>query len=143
MTTVEVDSQNNNLKLCECGQCNELISVIDKKGRPRRFKKGHFNKCKPGLVGDKNPAWKGGRKDDGHGYWLIWKPDHPFCDSNGYVLEHRLVMEKKLGCYLTREEVVHHIDGNKKNNVISNLMLFPNHVEYNKFDMIKNMSNRV
>jgi hypothetical protein len=39
-------------------------------------------------------------------------------------------MEKHLGRYLKPEEVVHHIDGNPGNNVLDNLMLFPNDGEH-------------
>lgn len=37
--------------------------------------------------------------------------------------EHRYVMEQYLGRELTRDEVVHHKDGNKENNDIENLEL--------------------
>ena len=55
----------------------------------------------------------------------IWKPDHPHATPNGYVYEHRLVMEAKIGRYLRREEVVDHIDCDKSNNHPDNLRLHP------------------
>lgn len=37
--------------------------------------------------------------------------------------EHRIIMEMHLGCKLTDNEVVHHKDGNPRNNDIENLQL--------------------
>lgn len=48
-------------------------------------------------------------------------PEHPNATSLGYVFEHRIVMENKLGRLLLPNEIVHHLDRNKKNNVESNL----------------------
>lgn len=47
--------------------------------------------------------------------------NHPNRTKNDYVLYHRIIMENHLGRLLNSNEVVHHIDGNKKNNVIDNL----------------------
>lgn len=44
-------------------------------------------------------------------------------ESHGYKLNHRKVMSEYLKRELLEEEVVHHIDGNKRNNSIENLFL--------------------
>ena len=48
---------------------------------------------------------------------------------------HRLVMEEHLGRELTKDEVVHHIDRNKSNNDLDNLMLFPTKSAHTKFHL--------
>jgi len=87
-----------------------------------------------GKTGSQNPAWSGGRKLRADGYVLVYCPDHPHAISDGdntiYVLEHRLVMEKHIGRYLDPQEVVHHIDGNPRNNAIENLQLFASQSEH-------------
>ena len=49
--------------------------------------------------------------------------DHPFADGKGYVMEHRLVTEDNIGRFLFPDEIVHHVDRNKRNNNISNLVI--------------------
>ena len=73
--------------------------------------------------GPKNPYWKGGKYKSG-GYILIWKPKHPFCNKQGYIIEHRLKAEQYLKRYLTREEIVHHINKIRDDNRIRNLIVF-------------------
>src|SRR3990172_7462682 len=84
---------------------------------------------------EKNHFWKGGRVVDKHGYILIKKNDHPFCNHIGYVREHRLVMEKHLGRYLVSSEVVHHKNGVKNDNRIENLELFESNGKHLKEDL--------
>lgn len=63
-------------------------------------------------------------------------PNHPYANKWGYITEHRLVMERKLGRYLLPQEVVHHINGQKKDNRIENLMLFKSNGEHTRFHHI-------
>lgn len=80
--------------------------------------------------GPGHPDWKGGRFADKHGYILVWNPEHPAANSGGYVREHRLVMEKILGRFLTKKEVVHHRDDNPANNDPDNLELYATNADH-------------
>lgn len=117
---------------CKCG-CEELISAINKRGEQARYKHGHNAR---GKTGENHNNWKGGRKVD-RGHIRILKPEHPNHDSQGYVYEHRLVMEKYLGRYLTKDEDVHHINGIKDDNRLENLELLT-HAEHTKHHSIGN-----
>ena len=52
-------------------------------------------------------------------YLCVYVFDHP--KKVNTVLYHRAVMEMYLGRLLSENEVVHHIDGNPSNNIITNL----------------------
>ena len=68
------------------------------------------------MRGEKSPFYSGGVIVN-NGYKAIYQ-------SRGvYKLEHRHLMELKIGRPIKANEVVHHIDGNKKNNDINNLQL--------------------
>jgi hypothetical protein len=79
---------------------------------------------------EKNYFWQGGYTVDEDGYILEHCPDHPQATKGGYVRQHRLVMEKKLGRYLTRQEVVDHRNGDTSDNDLSNLRLFGSNAEH-------------
>lgn len=81
----------------------------------------------PQAEGPNHGSWKGGRSVTGDGYALVaMPPNHPFAPlmrrSNGYCLEHRLVMAKHIDRPLKRSETVHHKKG-KTDNRIENLQL--------------------
>lgn len=88
-----------------------------------------YNKHHSRPSGKNHWSWKGGRSKSG-GYISIYQPTHPHRQTKGYVLEHRLVMEKTLGRYLERWEIVHHINRIKNDNRPENLKLSPNQTEH-------------
>jgi len=82
--------------------------------------------------GVNNPAWKGGKTFTSQGYVWVKNRTHPNANNGGYVSEHRLVMEKHLNRYLTKDECVHHRNGIKNDNRIENLELMFEKVHYGK-----------
>lgn len=75
-------------------------------------------------VGNKNSNWKGGvQKGIYITHWIA---------PNKKMHAHRFLMEQLLGRKLLKGEVVHHIDGDKHNNDISNLVLCKDMGEHRK-----------
>lgn len=65
-----------------------------------------------------------------NGYRLLYCPDHhrALCGSGwgGFVYEHIIVAEEMLGRRLEKSEVVHHLDGDRSNNRMENLLILSN-----------------
>jgi hypothetical protein len=134
---------------CACG-CGTIIETVDSRRRPRRFKHGHnyrgmsMPEEAKRRISDALKGIKRGKPWNYQGwsyntkYITIHKPQHPF-SRNGYVLEHRLVMEEHLGRYLTEDEIVHHLNENPKDNRIENLILTDrrNHIEMHRTTLIE------
>lgn len=94
--------------------------------------------------GNKN-FWKGGKHYTSAGYIYVFSPKHPNANQKGYVLEHRLVMEKHLGRYLEKNnkicgtEQVHHRNDIKDDNRVENLELI--NVKDHRRKHMKGMNN--
>lgn len=73
--------------------------------------------------GNNNSMWNGGKYINHAGYVHIYSPNHPNKNSRNYVPEHRLKIEKKIGRYLLKYEVVHHKNENVSDNRLCNLKL--------------------
>lgn len=91
-------------------------------------------------TGSKNPAWKGGVITNRWGYVLVYKPNHPYHNyKKTHVFEHRLVVEQKIGRVLTKDEVVHHINHNKKDNRPENLKILSKTEHHKEHSYISKM----
>ena len=108
----------------KCLNCKKEYAIVQRRAEKSRY---CSIVCKNKYaIGEHNSRWKGGRFHSSNGYIWLYKPDHPFankCDPKGYILEHRFIMEQKIGRYLKRGEVVHHINGVRDDNGIENLVL--------------------
>jgi len=77
--------------------------------------------------------FKAGKKHiSQHGYVKVYiGRKHPWSDSKGYAYEHRLVAAKILGRWPKRNEIIHHINGDKVDNRRENIKItHGNHGHY-------------
>ena len=120
--------------------CGAIGSILKTRGiKLRSPKEGLAIKYPNGRAGNLAANWRGGkRKVSNKRYIHLFKPDHPHATKQGYVMEHRVVMEKQLGRLLKSSECVHHINGDTFDNRIENLKLMTRseHVQLH-FDAIK------
>lgn len=106
----------------------------DRKRRCNGMFKGE-NNSQYGLRGKLNASFKSEKRINNAGYVTVSVPDHPFCNSDFRVLEHRLVVEKNAELfdskyfvsiegkkYLKPEVEVHHKNEIRNDNRIENLM---------------------
>lgn len=64
------------------------------------------------------------------GYKQVWAPKSSEARENGYAPKHRLVMSRKLGRPLGHDEIVHHKNGNKRDNRARNLQIMSRSAHY-------------
>jgi len=94
---------------------------------PEHYQKmliGYKKKYPNGRYGKEASNWRGGRRISSLEYFQVYCPNHPNATKQGYVMEHRLIAEKKIGRYLKPNEVVHHINHNKLDNRSENLEVY-------------------
>lgn len=118
----------SNQILKNCLNCNKEFYT-----RKSYIKIGHGKYCSHKCC----PVWNkgtGGRHKTSKGYILTRKPEHPYSYKNGYIKEHRIILENYLGRYLDRKESPHHINHNKDDNRIENLMLFSSHSAHLRYE---------
>lgn len=107
---------------------------------PKELKE-RLSKISSERTGEKNSRWCGDKRTNYQGYILIRKPEHPFADCNGWVREHRLIVEKHLGRILDRSENVHHLNCIKSDNRLENLVVCTNSEHHRLYHLDTAISN--
>lgn len=135
--------ERDGLVLCACG-CGTRMSPVGSRGRMRRFLPGHSSKTNHPMLGRKNPTSNKGGRVSAPGYRMVYVPvperlSHSV-RNDGYEFEHRYVMENALGRRLLPSEIVHHINGDKLDNVLSNLCLMSSN-EHTRLECIDRAVN--
>lgn len=127
-----------------CNNCKE--KPVEKYYTRGRFK-GYLRTCKDCYKyhhrkGPNHPnATKGGRRKNEQGYVQILDPRKT--TGCRYILEHRLVMENVIGRPLTKDEVVHHLNGIRDDNRPENLVVLGPADEHENRTYIKALQQRV
>jgi len=75
------------------------------------------------------------------GYTLVSQPEHPNATKNGYILKHRLLAEKLLGRYLTKNDIVCFINKKKKKAIPENIIVFSNKISASYY--MNNIYNKI
>ena len=112
------------------GLCPRYVRRIQQRYDLPRLKDGSRH-------GNRNHEFVAGRRICRAGYAYVTAPvDHPYARKRSgrknikLILEHRFVLEQKLGRYLLPSEIVDHIDGLTLHNSPNNLRLFENNGEH-------------
>lgn len=129
----------------KCLVCGKQYSVIKSRSKVARFcsfncywrqLKGRSlpieQRRKIGRRGQAHYHWKGGINKRKDGYVFVYSPLHPRANCNR-VKRSVLVMEKGLGRFLIAGEIVHHVNRIRDDDRPSNLMLFKNESDHQKF----------
>jgi hypothetical protein len=115
----------------DCLFCRQNFWVVQSR---LKYKKYCSKKCMTAFRKRKNlrsdnPNWRGGKTVISNRPSL-YIPEHPRSTKDGYVYEHIVIAERAIGRYLKfirnghkDNEVVHHIDGDFKNNSNKNLLI--------------------
>lgn len=130
-----IKERKSNLALRVCDSCGHeqwmsYWNIYKKENHLCRY----CNNKQTGQSRKGIPSWNAGKKMEpkqlgsyylnSSGYVETWIGKHTLKDKvGGYYREHRLQAELLLGRKLTSNEKVHHIDGNKTNNVDHNLFV--------------------
>lgn len=129
-------SYNHNMIIKKCEYCLDKFYVYPS-GLKQRF---CSSKCRAKVIMAKGRMFEKGQVPHNYkgkiirkGYIVFKDRTSNLADKQGYVKEHRKIMQDHIGRDLLKHEIVHHINGDKQDNRIENLMLLQSNSEHRKF----------
>lgn len=130
-----------------CRQCSAKRTAIARRGTPSPFK----GKQRPELQNEKSATWKGGTYISSDGYRMIHiRNKNAKSKWEHYKKEHIVLIEQHLKRKMRKGEVIHHINGNKLDNNLTNLVVFSSdklhrqaHNELEKISMLLVQKNMI
>lgn len=96
-----------------CERCNKQMDTTNSSYRKQRFCSAECRTTPDGTL-----------KRTSGGYMLIKASSHQGADHNGYIGEHRMIVEQQIGRLLEPHERVHHKNGVRHDNRPENLELW-------------------
>lgn len=112
-----------------CKTCRNKISGVKKRGGDssnKGIKRPHTRR-------ENSARWNGGRFINSQGYVMVLVKSGSINRKSGwenYKPEHVVKIEELIGRKLIKGECVHHIDGDRTNNDLDNLVLLSSHQEH-------------
>lgn len=115
----------NKSGMCKCG-CGGVTRIATRNDTKAKQVKGeHLDYLKG------HTKYNGGKCTHSKGYAMTKYPQHHRADKRGYVFDHIIIAESMVVHRpITKEECVHHLDGDKKNNNPLNLVVLKNNTEH-------------
>ena len=127
----------------EAGKCKPPMTEEHRKNicsnHAHLFGKDNPNYGNHKFSKEKAWGWKGGEYKGKDGYYYIYAKSHPNPVAGSYIKRATFIMEQKIGRYLTKDEVVHHINGIKDDDRIQNLCVMTKS-EHSKFHFYNTMN---
>lgn len=125
----KISSPWNLKKTTCCKQCRNKQFGKEKLGQPNPSR----GVSRPHAAREKSARWNGGRFINTQGYVMVLVKSGSIDRNSGwenYRPEHIVNIEQSIGRKLINDECVHHIDGDRQNNQLDNLVLISSNQEH-------------
>lgn len=115
-----MNEQELNKKLADRNELGQFVAEHNVSESNKEI----LRKIMKGKVAKDARHWKEGKYKNSKGYIMVYSGIREGANKSGYTPEHRIVAESFLGRKLSKNEVIHHINGIRDDNVPENLWVY-------------------